>query len=371
MRRNGKSSYCHSERSGRSARRNAESLSVKRFFASLRMTATLCGIAALIAVICLTSALSCKRTNTSTKAQPAEDREGAKRLYAQAQELMRQGAYDEAIAACDKAVKLAPSRVPPYLLRAEILSQVNRFQEAVRDMRTAHRLAPNEVSVMLQFLRLMPPYTSYREMEDVARKAVTRAPDNAEAHYYLGLALVNNPDTKQWREAERELTKASQLTPWMSLPLMELGKLYVRQRRFGFAETVLEKAWNNLTQKNSPLSASMPPDEMRVQQRNVAFWLHQVYQRLQDPRAKEMGQTLARLRRRVEEEEQLQTRANAVPPDFGAKLKFAQIALQDGDALTAARYAREVLRQRPNDAEAQRILRLSTKDTKGHEEQLR
>ncbi len=371
MRGKGKSFYWRSERSGRAAQRNAASAPLKRFPTSLRVTANLRWFAVLIAVICLTSALSCKRPHTSTKAQPAEDREGAKRLYARAQELMRQGSYEEAIAACDQAVKLAPSRVPPYLLRAEILSQVNRFQEALRDMRTAHRLAPNEVGVMLQFLRLMPPYTSYREMENVVRKAVKRAPDNAEAHYYLGLALVNNPDTKQWREAERELTKSSQLAPWMSLPLTELGKLYVRQRRFGFAETVLEKAWNNLTQKNSPLSASMPPGEMRIQQRNVAFWLHQVYQRLRDPRAKEMGQTLVRLRRRVEEEEQLQTRASAVPPDFDAKLKLAQIALQDGDALTAARYAREVLRQRPNDAQAQRILTLSTKNTMGHEQSLR
>lgn len=320
--------------------------------------------AALLVVIGLTSALSCQRIDTSTQSPPAEDRAGAKRLYAQAQELMRQGAYDEALAACDQAVKRAPSRVPPYLLRAEILSQVNRFQEAVRDMRTAHRLAPNEVGVMLQFVRLLPPYTSYREMEDVARKAVARAPESAEAHYYLGLALVNNPDTKQWQEAERELTKASQLAPWMSLPLLELGKLYLRQRRFGPAETALEKAWNNLTQKNSPLSISLPPSEMRVQQRNTAFWLHQAYQRQQNPRAQEMWQILQRLRRRVEEEEQLQMRANAVPPDFDAKLKLAQIALQDGDALTAARYAREVLRQRPHDAEAQRILKLSTKNAK-------
>lgn len=336
---------------------DCRSLSPRRRLASSRRPAGVGLRLAGLALWLLCGSISCSRRLAPQQAQPVEDREGAKRLYAQAQALMRQGAYDEAIAACDQAVQLAPSRVPPYLLRAEILSQVNRFQEAVRDMRTARRLAPNEVGIMLQFLRLLPPYTSYREMEDLARQAVARAPENAEAHYYLGMALVHNPDTKQWREAERELVKASQLAPWMALPLLELGKLYLRQRRFALAQTALEKAWSNLTQKNSPLSAATPPSEMRVQQRNTAFWLHQVYQRQQNPRAQAMGQILQRLRRRVEEEEQLQMRASAVPPDFDAKLTLAQRALQDGDALTAARYAREVLRQRPHDATAQKVLK--------------
>lgn len=325
---------------------------------SVRVTGQ--GIGGLMMLLCLFSALSCRRATPVTKVRPAEDREGARRLYARAQTLRQQGAYDEALAVCDQAVKLAPSRVPPYLLRAEILAQVNRYREAERDLRVALRLAPNEVTVLLQFLRLMPPYTSQREMEAIARRAVARAPNNGEAYYYLGLALVNQPDASRWREAEEELRRSSQLAPWMALPLLELGKLYHRQRRLAAAQNALEKAWENLTAPRSPLRSAMTPSELRGQQRSVAFWLHQVYQQRRDPRAATLEQTLERLRRRLEIEEQLQERAHAVPPDTEAQLQLAQIALQDGDALTAARYARAVLRQRPHDARAKKILKTST-----------
>ncbi|MCS6860527.1 MAG: tetratricopeptide repeat protein [Abditibacteriales bacterium] len=333
---------------------------VRRLARHHHATKRCCGIGGLMAVFCLTGALSCQRATSPSQARPAEDREGAKRFYVQAQALRQQGAYDEALAACDQAVKLAPSRVPPYLLRAEILAEVNRYREAERDLRTALRLAPDEISVLLQFLRLVPPYASPQEKEAVARRAVARAPDNGEAHYYLGLALVNYPDATRWQEAESALRRSSQLAPWMALPLLELGKLYIRQRRFAAAQNALEQAWDNLAAPRSPLRAAMTPSELRGQQRSVAFWLHQVYRRRRDPRAAAIGQVLEKLRRRTEVEEQLQERAHAIPPDPEAQLQLAQMALQDGDARTAARYARAVLNQRPHDAQAQKILQAAT-----------
>lgn len=296
------------------------------------------------------------RPSSRGKEAASEDPAAARELREQARRLLARRDPDNALRLAGEAVRAAPGRVDGYVLRATILEGMGRLEEARRDLKSAHRLAPSDASITLEALRLTPPFTAYGEMEQLGREAVTAEPNLEDAHRYLATALANNPDPAKWPEACSEYAAAASLTLWDARPLIELGKVEARMGRDADAAGHLERAWRRLHEAPPPNAPSIRPYDLRSQQRATAFWLKQVYQRRRDPRLQEMSLALDRLNRQWEEEKALRQRGQAVPPDWDAKLRLARVALSDGELPMAERLAQEILAARPGDRDAKRVL---------------
>lgn len=293
----------------------------------------------------------CRPGGSASGPSAGEDSIRSARLYRYAEEQAEQGRFEEALSALQDAIRANPRLPQNYLLRGRLLADSSRSQEALRDFREAHRLRPGEVEVIMMQLRAMPHYGLHSEMELLARKALALNPQLAEAHYFLALALAHAPGTRP-EEQERALRRAAELAPEMELPYLELGKLHFARQELGQARTVLERAWQLLGGDQAIQTRTG-----RESRRKAAFWLFQVYQRSGDlRRGRKMAQSLQRIEQLLREEMGWRTRAHSLPPDLDAHRKLAALALEDGEAYVAARYAQVVLRQEKNDEMAMSIL---------------
>ncbi len=313
------------------------------------------GCSCLCLLLLAAAAGGCRRAGPAPTARPEEDRALARRLHEQAGQAAMRGDIDGALVLSDAAVRAAPSRVPPYLLRAQLLERAMRYPEARRDLETAHRLAPREVQITLDLLRMSPPYQYAEQIERLSRDVVRSHPEVPMAHYYLAVALSNSPDARRWDEARREFEAAHRLMPADIRPVIELGKLAARQQRNREATEWLEKAWHMLAPVNPHLSLNLPPREQRAYRQAVAFWLKELYRRQGDRRLARISATLASLNRQVQQLAVVRERARSTPPNWAAKRAAARLALAEVDLPEALGYARQLLSHDPADTEARRI----------------
>ncbi len=279
----------------------------------------------------------------------------AGRLREQGETALERGDLTAALRLADRCIRAAPVDVSGYLLRASVRERSGQLEAAARDLGTAHRLAPARADIALRLLRILPPSEGYAEMEPVARAAIASAPDSPEAHLHLAVALAHNADPARWVEAVPAFEAAARLNPYDARALIELGKLEARLGRDAAAARHLEEAQRRLARPEVRLLTRMRPFDLRAQQRTVAFWLKQVYQRQRSPRQAAVARELDRLNGRWQEEKELRQRGLAVPPDWEAKRRLAALVLADGDRPLALTLAREILAAFPGDPAAARI----------------
>ena len=79
---------------------------------------------------------------------------------------------------------------------------------------------------------------NYQQAEKVLREAVGSEPENARAHYYLGMTLLN---LKRPAEAAESLKTAADLAPTSDQYRMALVRAYIDQKDYDQAETALNQ----------------------------------------------------------------------------------------------------------------------------------
>lgn len=120
--------------------------------------------------------------------------------------------YNDALKTLDAAVKLAPNDPSPQLVRGDVLLRANRTQDANR---------------------------AFTRARDLAREVLKTDEKDADAHYALGLAQLR---LRQFDAAQKALLEARKLRPDDAMTEYQLGVLRAFQNRAADSVTHLTKA---------------------------------------------------------------------------------------------------------------------------------
>jgi cytochrome c-type biogenesis protein CcmH/NrfG len=117
---------------------------------------------------------------------------------------------------CEEWARAQPNSARPLAFLGKISLADLRLSEAARDYQQAAARDPRDVQNLLGLVDALSqqpsPENAKREMA-LLRQAVAMAPDNAAAHYQLGIRLQQ---ARQWEEARRELLRALDESPAMA-----------------------------------------------------------------------------------------------------------------------------------------------------------
>ncbi|CAM8660205.1 GT9_LPS_heptosyltransferase domain containing protein [Oxalobacteraceae bacterium] len=120
--------------------------------------------------------------------------------------LLQLGRVNEALASYDKVVKLAPNAAVAHYNRANALNRLRRYDEALQSLKRALRLQPrytDALSLTGVVLQAMGDTPSALEHYDAA---IRINPNAADAHYNKGLALLTAGEfTHAWEHYEWRL----------------------------------------------------------------------------------------------------------------------------------------------------------------------
>ncbi len=124
--------------------------------------------------------------------------------------LSQLGRHEEALAAYDNALRIDPGLSSTHHAKAETLMRLSRFHEAIQACNQAIRLVPNQVGPILTkgiaFLALQ----KHQEAIQTGDEALRLVPNNAYAYYIIGAALLG---LQRFPEAFTVYDEAIRLAP--------------------------------------------------------------------------------------------------------------------------------------------------------------
>jgi len=256
---------------------------------------------------------------------PSRGRAPAQAKLDEARRLFTAKRDRDAIKAADEAAAYDPKWPEPHKFKADVLNHSSHFRQAFEELMVAYRLDPEDVQAALAVLG-SPGYAPAAELEPIARKAVSGAPDNPLTNYYLGLTLEGCGPSR-YAEAMESLQKARQLGPDAILPMIEVGKLSCMVGDETASIGALEKAVARLNEeiKQGDMSPDKLEDWLQLQ-RSAFFWLSQAYRRKGDAAlADKAAAVAARLSATTATLRTLKDRAAARPDDQDTKRRLKSL----------------------------------------------
>jgi Flp pilus assembly protein TadD len=149
------------------------------------------------------------------------------------------GRIDEALAAYDQALSLAPLTAPALRTQAARYQNAGDPAKAIEAYRKALAIDPNYIESRIELGQALINSGDLAGAEQEARRAIALAPDNPFAHNVLGYAL-----RKQGKDDDAALSylKAIELAPNYALAYNNLGVALLSLGRSGDAESMLSRA---------------------------------------------------------------------------------------------------------------------------------
>lgn len=143
-----------------------------------------------------------------------------------------------------RAVKLAPGSADAWAgLGKAYLKESLDLNKAIAAYGTAARLDPHGTYYFADYASALRIQTRYAEAESLLRRRLAADPDDAQAHYYLGLTLLDDNVTPARRaEAEQQLRAALAIQPDGISTLTRLGRLLADESRCAEAVAPLQQA---------------------------------------------------------------------------------------------------------------------------------
>jgi len=151
--------------------------------------------------------------------------------------LLRLNREDEAVARLKEFIRKNPKEIGLRMLLAKVLIRRNLYEEAISQYRTIHRQHPNETRALLLLSEL---YISRRQLEaarEVLQQVLSVSSSNYPAHVLLARIFV---EQKQVEKALVYYNKALAFN-WSAELEMELGELYLQNKKFSRAEKIYKK----------------------------------------------------------------------------------------------------------------------------------
>ena len=135
--------------------------------------------------------------------------------------------FDEAITTFLKVAEIDPAVPQPYIFLGKLLDQAGAHLPAVQaaDEQWLKQNPQNATASVELAKTLLAAAGDEKRAEELLRSAIALQPDNAEAHYQLGVLFERK---RQWQEAADELTRSTSLEPNNPMPHYHLARVYDR-----------------------------------------------------------------------------------------------------------------------------------------------
>jgi Flp pilus assembly protein TadD len=144
------------------------------------------------------------------------------------------GNDQEAVKHLEKAVQLFPNDYQSRNNLGIVYGRLDEPEKALREFATAMSLRPDDDTIKINLSYFYQKQKNYEKAEEVLRHLVSKSPQNAFLHYRMALFYK---DVGQYEAAISELLKATELSPHIINPYVELGNIYAtRMKHIGMAK---------------------------------------------------------------------------------------------------------------------------------------
>lgn len=261
---------------------------------------------------------------------------------------------------CEKALKLDAGFFDARHLLGVMALQSGHYREAVRHLRQAARIAPDQAQAVANLATALRAIGRLREAEDEARRAVELAPSQPQFVANLGQVLA---DRGQWEDALACFERALEQAPQHAIYRYDVGRALNRLERYDEAEKRLREALETLSaHRDAAVELGLAIAGQRRHEEAMAWyedWLKR------DPEAfgayYNLGQLYSEHDRHPEALAAFSEAARLVPTDAAARAQLAMEYEHGNRVEEAEKLARSALKLEPRQQVAQlalaRILR--------------
>lgn len=137
--------------------------------------------------------------------------------------------FDEALAACDKAISRNANLADAYLSRGIALNALGRFDDAVAALKNAVHIAPNFSKAYFQLGLVFRSLGKLNEASEAFDAVARITPSSADAHFCLAAVLDN---LGRWDESATAYSTAIRLKPDYAAAYCNLGAVLNKLSRY-------------------------------------------------------------------------------------------------------------------------------------------
>lgn len=178
--------------------------------------------------------------DTQSRDVPAgrQDRAKAQQVFSRGNKMIEQGAYADAAALYEEAIKLDPKHAEAINNLGSALSYLGRYEEAENCFREAMAIKPNFSDPHANLGVLLRQKSYLVDSEAFLRRALKLKPNDLEARVNLGLTLMF---LGRMRDARACFTKVLKSAPRHVFALFGMGRIATLEGRFDEAEATLKR----------------------------------------------------------------------------------------------------------------------------------
>ena len=156
---------------------------------------------------------------------------------------LQSGLSTQALAAYQRATALAPGDADAWIGMGRTQARMRGPALAAADFDRAARLAPNRTDYLDDYADALRQSSRMAEAETQTRRRLQSAPDDALAHYLLGLILRDAaPTPARTAEAEAQTRESLRLSPHNPLADVQLGQILLDDGHTAEAVALFEDA---------------------------------------------------------------------------------------------------------------------------------
>lgn len=144
-------------------------------------------------------------------------------LQLEAEILLKLHRPQEALAAVDRSIAIAPDYRPAYLLGGNIMSSQGKSKEAAEYLRHAVRLEPGKEDAVLLLVTSLMQRFEYEESVAVLKGLIKQNPSSSVGNYYLGKVYSQ---MKLYKDASGYYQRALELRPDLTQAKIDLAISY-------------------------------------------------------------------------------------------------------------------------------------------------
>ncbi len=194
----------------------------------------------LTAVLLLALSLHLSPAQAQNKIGAADAKSAS--LVAEGEKLCKAFKYKEAEPLFRQALQTNEKSVPALLGLGKVYRRQGKAQLSYAYVKSATQLEPGNVQCYLARAKTDQACHQYAAAAEACSKAITLAPNLAEAYYYLGLNQYLSANRGVAASAEKNLRRALQIDAKTDGANRILSHLLWRQKRYGEAAQILENA---------------------------------------------------------------------------------------------------------------------------------
>lgn len=162
----------------------------------------------------------------------------ADKIFLKGNKLLEEKKYDEAVAAFQEAIALAPASWGYHFNLGLAYKKLDKPGEALTSFRKAVELNAESYSANKELGEALAKGDAFKEAVPYYEKAVALSPDDPDAHFNLGACLMNEGRSD---EALTGFLKTIELNPDYVDAYYQIGTIYIGQNKSAEAIEALEK----------------------------------------------------------------------------------------------------------------------------------